>query len=158
MPVLSNPRWERFAQELAKGKTSDEAYQLAGYAENRGNATRLKANESVASRVAEIQERASIRAEVTTESLIEEAAEIQTKALAQNQFGPAIAALTAKAKLAGKWVERSEQGKPGDFSRMSDDDLRAYIADEARALSAGHAGGEAPGSSARVRGKPSDLH
>jgi phage terminase small subunit len=64
MPVLKNARWERFAQELAQGKTADEAYQLAGYAENRGNATRLKANESVAARVAELTERAADRAVV----------------------------------------------------------------------------------------------
>lgn len=30
MPALDNPRHERFAQELAKGKTADEAYQTAG--------------------------------------------------------------------------------------------------------------------------------
>jgi phage terminase small subunit len=35
MPVLSNPKHERFAQELAKGKTADEAYQLAGCKPNR---------------------------------------------------------------------------------------------------------------------------
>jgi phage terminase small subunit len=62
MPALKNARHERFAQELAKGKTSDEAYQLAGYAENRGNATRLKANERVVARLAELTERAADRA------------------------------------------------------------------------------------------------
>lgn len=30
MPVLKNARHEKFAQALAKGKTADEAYQLAG--------------------------------------------------------------------------------------------------------------------------------
>jgi len=30
MPALGNPRHERFAQELAKGKTADEAYEIAG--------------------------------------------------------------------------------------------------------------------------------
>jgi hypothetical protein len=49
-----------FLQELAKGKTADEAYQLAGYAENRGNAARLKANESIERRVGEILERSAI--------------------------------------------------------------------------------------------------
>jgi hypothetical protein len=28
--TLENPKWERFAQELAKGKTADEAYRSAG--------------------------------------------------------------------------------------------------------------------------------
>ena len=31
MPTLRNPRHERFAQELATGKTADAAYVLAGY-------------------------------------------------------------------------------------------------------------------------------
>jgi len=38
VPPLDNPRWERFAQELAKGKTACEAYVLAGYKANDGNA------------------------------------------------------------------------------------------------------------------------
>ena len=54
VPVLDNQRHERFAQELAKGKTADEAYQLAGYKPNRGNATTPKANQSIAARVAEL--------------------------------------------------------------------------------------------------------
>jgi phage terminase small subunit len=40
MPILENPKHERLAQEHAKGKAADEAYQLAGYTENRGNAAR----------------------------------------------------------------------------------------------------------------------
>jgi phage terminase small subunit len=76
MPVLSNPRHERFAQELAKGKSANEAYVLAGYEENRGNATRLNANESIQSRVAEIQSRGAQRAEVTVERVVSELAKI----------------------------------------------------------------------------------
>lgn len=57
MPPLSNARHERFAQELAKGKTQEQAYIDAGYAAEgaRGNAARLIANDSVAARVAELQ-------------------------------------------------------------------------------------------------------
>ncbi len=55
MPVLSNPRHERFAQELAKGATNDQAYVAAGYAANRGNACSLKAKQHIQKRVAEIQ-------------------------------------------------------------------------------------------------------
>ena len=69
MPALSNPKHERFAQALAKGETADAAYVLAGYEENRGNATRLKANESVLARVAELQERAAVRTEITVASI-----------------------------------------------------------------------------------------
>ena len=55
MPTLRNPRHERFAQELATGKTADAAYVLAGYKENRSNAARLGADRDIQARVAEIQ-------------------------------------------------------------------------------------------------------
>lgn len=108
MPVLSNPRHERFAQELAQGKSAAEAYAIAGYVPNEGNCIRLKGNERVISRLAELQELGAKRAEVTLESLINEAADIQAKALEAGQFGPSVTALTAKAKLAGKWIDRNQ--------------------------------------------------
>jgi phage terminase small subunit len=124
MAVLKNSKWERFAQELAKGKTADEAYEAAGYAANRGNAARLKANESILKRIGELQQRGAERATVTLESLIQEAADIQTKALTAGQFGPAVTALTAKAKLAGLWIEKRENtNRTIDASRLSDADL-----------------------------------
>ena len=55
MPTLQNPRHERFAQELAAGKTADAAYVLAGYKENRSNAATLGADRDIQVRVAEIQ-------------------------------------------------------------------------------------------------------
>lgn len=61
MSILPNPRHEKFAQALAKGKTADEAYQDAGYKPNRGNAARMKANESIAARVDEITSKVSER-------------------------------------------------------------------------------------------------
>lgn len=72
MPVLDNSRHERFAQELANGKTVDESYVLAGFKANRGNATRLKANESVMKRVAELKASAAERAEITREMVLRE--------------------------------------------------------------------------------------
>lgn len=76
MPTLSNPKHELFAQELAKGKTADEAYQLAGYKPNRGNAATLKANQNISDRVAEILERAATRVEITQAKVLEELAKI----------------------------------------------------------------------------------
>lgn len=63
MPVLSNQRHESFAQALAKGKTADEAYAQAGYRPNRKNAWRLKTNEGIAARVAELSAKAAEKAE-----------------------------------------------------------------------------------------------
>ena len=108
MPSLDNQRHERFAQELAKGKTATEAYVLAGYKPNDGNAATLKGNQRVLDRVSELQERGAIKTEITLESLIREAGEIQDAAKADGQHSAAVAALTAKAKLAGLWIDRSE--------------------------------------------------
>jgi len=72
MPILKNPKHERFAQQLAQGKTADEAYQLAGYRENRGNAARMKANDSIVSRVAEIQGKGADKAELSVERVLRE--------------------------------------------------------------------------------------
>jgi phage terminase small subunit len=47
MPPLNNQRRERFAQALFEGETGDAAYELAGFKANRGNVSRLKANESI---------------------------------------------------------------------------------------------------------------
>ena len=45
---------------------------------------------------------------VTLEGLIQEAAELQVAGLKLNQISAAVAALTAKAKLAGFWVDKAE--------------------------------------------------
>jgi hypothetical protein len=45
MGPLATQRHERFALFLAQGKTATEAYVLAGYKANDGNASRLKRNE-----------------------------------------------------------------------------------------------------------------
>ena len=54
-PVLANARHEKFAQNRAKGMSADAAHAAAGYTPNRGNAARMKANESIQARVAELQ-------------------------------------------------------------------------------------------------------
>lgn len=55
MPVLDNARHERFAQELAKGKTQTEAYLIAGYTGDRTAASRLSTNANIQQRVDELK-------------------------------------------------------------------------------------------------------
>lgn len=71
MPALSNPKHERFAQALAKGRTQAEAYAEAGYAPSEPNASRLRSNDKVQARIAELQERAAVRTEITVASITE---------------------------------------------------------------------------------------
>jgi hypothetical protein len=108
MLALPNPRHEKFAQGLAEGKTAINAYEMAGYKPDRGAASRLSANVSIQARVAELQGKAAESAIVTLEGLIQEAGELQVAGLKLNQISAAVAALTAKAKLAGFWVDKAE--------------------------------------------------
>jgi phage terminase small subunit len=111
--MLRNSRHERFAQELAAGNTADAAYVLAGYRENRSNAARLNANRDIQKRVAEIQSVGAERAAVTVETLIAEAEEARNKAMGERSgASAAVAAITAKAKLAGLWREKVAQTDP----------------------------------------------
>jgi phage terminase small subunit len=107
MPVLANAKHELFAQELAKGKTADEAYVLAGFKANRGNAATLKAKQSILDRVNEILERAAVRAEITVARVLEELGKIGFSNMAD-------------------YMRSSDQGDPYlDFSALTRDQAAA---------------------------------
>jgi phage terminase small subunit len=72
MSALKNKRWELYCQGIIEGKTSDKAYQDAGYKPNRGNATRLKAKESVVARIAELQAVILDKHAITVERILKE--------------------------------------------------------------------------------------
>lgn len=83
MPVLPNPKHERFAQELAKGKTAAEAHVLAGYSENRHNAWTLKQNEDIVKRVSELFEWTAAVEARATERAVERLAISKERVLAE---------------------------------------------------------------------------
>lgn len=135
MPALENPRHERFAQALAKGETADAAYVAAGYEENRGNAARLKANESIERRVAEILDRAATRAEITVASISERLLKIAAKGEGKSEaplLSVARAALMDVAKLNGLIVDKREMfgkgGGPIEYANLTEDEVNARIA------------------------------
>lgn len=121
MPVLKNARHERFAQALASGKTLVDAHEQAGFKPNDGNASKLGAHPEVQARVKEITGRVASKVEITLESLIVEADAIQKAASADKQHSAATAALTAKAKLAGLWIERGEHSNTNVNYTVSDE-------------------------------------
>lgn len=112
MPILSNPRHEAFAQALAKGKSAAEAYVLAGYKPNDGNAIRLKGNERVAARLAELQGKAAERAVLTAEDIAKQLDEDRTFARENGAAAAAVSATMGKAKVLGLIVDRSEHTSP----------------------------------------------
>lgn len=72
MATLSNPRYEKFAQELAKGKTADEAYETAGFKRSRSAASRLSTNVNIKSRVAELVIKSAAAAEISVARVLQE--------------------------------------------------------------------------------------
>jgi phage terminase small subunit len=111
MAALTNPRHERFAQELAKGQTQAEAYAAAGYKPSEPNASRLTSNDKVRERVAEILERGALRAEVTVATLTTDLLRLRDKGEA---LGDAAGLSVARnsvmdiAKLNGLVIDKAE--------------------------------------------------
>ena len=54
MPVLKNPRHERFAQLLASGKTATDAHEKVGFKRSRFNASHLAARPGIGARIQQI--------------------------------------------------------------------------------------------------------
>jgi phage terminase small subunit len=108
MPVLPNQRHEKFAQDLAQGKTATEAYVLAGYRANRHNAARLKSIEHIGARVLEIQGVAARSAEISVASLLDELEHARQRADSLGQLSASVRAISEKARLAGLVVDRQQ--------------------------------------------------
>jgi phage terminase small subunit len=111
--ALANVRHERFCQEYVNGKSQGEAYLAAGYKTTFRRsadtcATRLMYNVEIRKRISELQRYVADSENITIASLMREAAQIQKEAMQAGNQSAAVAALTAKAKLAGLWVEKSE--------------------------------------------------
>jgi 3-oxoacyl-(acyl-carrier-protein) synthase len=64
MPVLPDPRRELYCQNRARGLNEVDAHETAGFKRNRGNAARLNAEESIVSRIAELNTKAAEEAVV----------------------------------------------------------------------------------------------
>jgi len=76
MKALENPKHEIFAQQVTRGKNYNQAYAIAGYKENDGNASNLAARPEVAARIQELKGVAAARASVTAERVLAELARI----------------------------------------------------------------------------------
>lgn len=114
---LKHTRRERFAQELAKGATLEEAHKLAGFAPNKSNAHRMKERPDVAERIAELQERAAERVFVTVADIAKQLDEDREFARTLKQSAAAVSATMGKAKVLGLLEDKSKvdittAGKP----------------------------------------------
>jgi len=134
MPVLSNPRHERFAQLLAQGKSAVGAYEQAGYRRDDGNAVRLTKKTAIAGRVQELTRKAAEKAKITVETLLRELDDIRQRAMASGQLSAGVAAIKEMGVLSGVRVERKEVGAAGEFDHLSDDELERLLVERFIAL------------------------
>jgi phage terminase small subunit len=120
MPVLKNPRHERFAHEIAKGKSLAEAHALAGFAGDRGNAWRLQQRNDIGRRINEIRttgvqreaqalEKACEKLAITKERILDELAKIGFADLpGAPKWSDKLIALQKLGQELGLFVERTE--------------------------------------------------
>lgn len=175
MPVLDNPRRERFAQGLAAGKPADQAYADAGFKPNRGNASTLKQDQSILERVTELlAERESLHGQATAEAIkataltkewvIETLMDNVAKAMQakpvrtddegeaigeyQYQGGVANRALELLGKELGMFIDR-RQDVPASAD-MTDEQLNKRIRDIANAIRAEDGVAEPAGGAAQA--------
>lgn len=114
MPVLSNVKWERFAQLVASGQLSDlDAYERAGYRRNRSAASRLSGNVNIRERVSELQAEVVERAIVDQTWVLEQLVKI-AKNTQETKPGVATKALELIGKSFGMFVERHRHDFPPD--------------------------------------------
>lgn len=104
---LKNARHERFAQELAKGKSQVDAYAAAGYEPKESNASRLIANDKVAARVRELKAKAAEKAVVTAADIAQQLDEDREFARKLKQASACVSASAWKAKVLGLIVDRA---------------------------------------------------
>lgn len=108
MPVLKNARHEKFAQELAKGKSQTEAYEAAGYKSDRTAASRLSTNVNVIERLAELQEKAADVAVITAADIAKQLDEDRKFAKEVGSAAAMVSATMGKAKVLGLIIEKRD--------------------------------------------------
>lgn len=131
---LKNSRHERFAVAVAHGMSASAAYVEAGYKANDGNAIRLKGNEKVARRIAEIEqqrtERVVEKTAIDAAWVLQKAVDLHDKALEDKAYPAAKGAL----ELIGKHVdvkafrEHVEHSGLIEYRDLSDEEIAARIA------------------------------
>src|SRR5215467_10491449 len=143
MPVLPNPRHERYAQLIVEGLNNGDpkpysqsrAYIAAGYTAKdvgkRGGSAQAASSRllfRVIQRVRELQQIAAKNAAETVEKMARELNEIQHEARADKAHAAAVAAVLGKAKVLNITVEKHEI-VDSKTPQNSDDIARQLLAD-----------------------------
>lgn len=142
MPPLENPRREKFAKGIVKGKSQIKAYEEAGYSPKRQNAHRLMTNDDVAARIIELQSMDVRGLKVDREFSRNMFLNNYNLAIKSGNLSAANVAAEKLAKLFGLMVERREVGAAGEFSQLSDAQLIEILAEPLDAFGDGRDEGD----------------
>jgi len=161
MPALTNPRWETACQLRSAGKGIYESYEGAGFKPNKPGATTFFKRPYIASRIIELQQQIhgdtrrareiAIKKVVLEDTwIIERAKYVVELALrgspimdnghptgrfdGKTNLRAATDALRLCADIKGLRVQKIELGGPGDFARMTDDELDLALVEQAKGL------------------------
>lgn len=163
MPALKNTRYEAMAHALAAGKQQVEAYAIAGFRGTARSApTQIANRPEVKARVQEIiatehqrevrsNERAIERAAIDKEWIVSRAKYIVEfgirgrpllddkgndtgKYAVKPNLDAAGKSLTLLARMGGYLIERIEHGAPGDFARLTDEELDLKLIEVGEAI------------------------
>ncbi|SRR5216684_4769117 len=139
---LGNSRHELYAQGLFQGKTSIQAFGDAGFVRNANNASRLRANEKVIARLAELHARTVLSINISENWILEQLLDVVfiAKSMEKPDLTNANRALNLIGLHIGMFVERKEIGRPGDFDGLSIADKRERIMGVAKLLGLGFIG------------------
>ncbi len=152
MPKLSNPKQELFAQNVASGMGSLQAYQAAGYSNNAQAASNLLALDKVKSRVDELTERRLAIIEKAEFKAIERAAHklslskeyvlgrlmdvvessMSSVLTTEGKYNAGAASAANKSlqllgSHLGLWIDRKEIGSAGEFRALDAKEVKGVI-------------------------------
>jgi phage terminase small subunit len=105
------PRQIRFVQHYLISLNATEAYHAVygvGLKSAAAHGSRLVSNGKIAAAIAEAQRPIAVAAALTVESHLQRLAELAQLAVAARQFNAAITAETNRGKVAGLYIERTE--------------------------------------------------
>jgi phage terminase small subunit len=142
VPALSNERHELFCQAIVQGKSRQESYVIAGYRPSKSNCSTLANKSEVRERILELQNKAAAMAidvaalntGISKAWVLDCLKANVLKGLAEEKASSvANRALQLIGLELGMFVERHEQGKPGDFAHLSDEELDAQLTQRLKA-------------------------
>ena len=137
MPILKNPRHEKFAREYVKTGVGAEAYRRAyprahPISTARVCASQLLTKPNIARRTAELRQAIAKRANITEDKILTDCEEALQLAKAQAKPNAIVNAAMAQAKLVGLLRDRIETKNVNEFEHMeSIDDILQKVANEA---------------------------